>query len=57
MKKVRMILGLTLGLLLFVPLLASANGTPPTTVPEPGILILLGIGLSAVGVFSRCIKF
>lgn len=27
------------------------------TTPEPGILILLGIGLSAVGVFSRRIKF
>ncbi len=26
-------------------------------VPEPGILILLGIGLSAVGVFSRRVKF
>ncbi len=26
------------------------------TVPEPGILILLGIGLSAVGLFSRRIK-
>lgn len=26
------------------------------SVPEPGILILLGIGLSAVGVFSRRIK-
>jgi hypothetical protein len=28
-----------------------------TQVPEPGILILLGIGLGAVGVFSRRIKF
>jgi hypothetical protein len=27
------------------------------SVPEPGILILLGIGLSAVGLFSRRIKF
>ena len=56
MRKVRMILGLTLGLLLFVPVLALANDVNQT-VPEPGILILLGIGLSAVGVFSRRIKF
>lgn len=54
MRKVRMILGLTLGLILFVPVLASANGHP---VPEPSILILLGVGLSAVGVFYRRIKF